>query len=200
MTADTNANDGHAQLSPVLVESTCKQAIDVYHGGIPYLGRLVRPITDTAPFFFSHPTLARIISLDADSFSLSARGRRDYLIPQLAKVVQQSSQLLLNDLDDEYPLTSSSLTKLDGKSAAARCDKADGERIGSTATPGSPKRTFLLCLIGVLIYLFAEKSGCVEPASTHRPMSFYPCQLRRGWKDSGKPPTHSQGTRYMIYL
>ena len=52
------------------VEITCKQVIDVtvYHGGIPYLGRLVRPITDTAPFFFSHPTLARIVSLDADSF------------------------------------------------------------------------------------------------------------------------------------
>ena len=128
MTADTNANDGHAEVSPVRVESTCKQVVDdVYHGGIPCLDRLVRPITDTAPFFFSHPALARIISLDADSFSLSARGRRDYLIPQLANVLQQSSQLLLKELDDECPPTSSSLTRLDGKSAAARCDKADCE-------------------------------------------------------------------------
>ena len=49
----------------------------------------------------------------------------------MAKVLQQGSQLLLQELDDEYPPTPISLTKPDAKSAA-RGDKADGERMGST--------------------------------------------------------------------
>jgi hypothetical protein len=57
----------------------------------------------------------------------------DYLITQLAKVLQQGSQLLLNESDDDdYPPTPSSLTKPNGKSAA-RGDKADSERMGITA-------------------------------------------------------------------
>jgi hypothetical protein len=34
MTTNANANDDHAELSPVRVESTWKQVIDVYRGGI----------------------------------------------------------------------------------------------------------------------------------------------------------------------
>jgi hypothetical protein len=34
MITDANANDDHAELSPVRVESTWKQVIDVYRGGI----------------------------------------------------------------------------------------------------------------------------------------------------------------------
>jgi hypothetical protein len=34
MTTDANANDDRAELSPVRVESTWKQVIDVYRGGI----------------------------------------------------------------------------------------------------------------------------------------------------------------------
>jgi hypothetical protein len=34
MSLDTNDNDDRAELSPVRVESTWKQVIEVYHGGI----------------------------------------------------------------------------------------------------------------------------------------------------------------------
>jgi len=46
MTTDPNANDYRAELSPVRVESTWKQVIDVYRGGILadwYVLRLILP-------------------------------------------------------------------------------------------------------------------------------------------------------------
>jgi hypothetical protein len=61
-----------AQNTPVRVESTLKQVIDVYRGGI-----LAEPKTGTShcwycsPFFFSCSLLAQIISSDADNFYLS---------------------------------------------------------------------------------------------------------------------------------
>jgi hypothetical protein len=112
--------------------------------------------------------LAQIISSDADNFYLSEQedeenfdlslissleadvipclgGDRvpDYLITQLAKVLQQGSQLLLNESDDdEHPPTPTSLTILDAK-PAARGDKADGESMGSTApTRGVSRERF----------------------------------------------------------
>jgi hypothetical protein len=56
------------------------------------------------------------------------RGVPDYLITQLAKVLQQGSQLLSNESDDEYPPTPSSPTKPDGKSVTCG-NKADSERM-----------------------------------------------------------------------
>jgi hypothetical protein len=107
-----------------------------------------------SPFFFSCPTLAQIISSDADNFYLSEQEDEknfdlslipslemgviprlggdcvlDYLITQLAKVLQQGSQLLLNESDDdEHPPKPTSLTIPDAK-PAARGDEADGERM-----------------------------------------------------------------------
>jgi hypothetical protein len=53
----------------------------------------------------------------------------DYLITQFVKVLQQGSQLLLNESDDdEHPPTPTSLTIPDAK-PAARGDEADGERM-----------------------------------------------------------------------
>ena len=155
MITDGKTNDDRVELSPVRVESTWKQVIDVYRGGILadwYVSLLMPPT-----FFFSYLAFAQIISSDADSFSLSEQEDEenfdlslissletdvipcigddrvpDYLITQLAKVLQQGSQLLLNESDDEYPPTPSSLTRPSGKSAG-QGDKADSERIGSTA-------------------------------------------------------------------
>jgi hypothetical protein len=134
-----------------------------------YPGRLVRPSADTPHHYSSHVSLlAQIISSDADNFYLSEQEDEenfdlslissleadvirclggdcvpDYLITQLAKVLQQGSQLLLNESDDdEYPPTPTSLTIPDAK-PAARGDKADGERIGSTApTRGVSRERF----------------------------------------------------------
>jgi hypothetical protein len=47
MTTVANANDDHAELSPVRVESTWKQVIDVYRGGILadwYVPLLILPV------------------------------------------------------------------------------------------------------------------------------------------------------------
>lgn len=58
MTRDHNANDDLAELSPVRVESTWKQVIDVYRGGILadwYVALLMPP-----RFFFSCPTLVQM--------------------------------------------------------------------------------------------------------------------------------------------
>ncbi|KAI0274272.1 hypothetical protein BGY98DRAFT_935996 [Russula aff. rugulosa BPL654] len=73
---------------------------------------------------------------------------------------------------DEYPPASGGLTKPDGNSAAWS-DKADSERMGSTApargVSGEHHESS-----------FAEKSRsshCVEPAGNRRPMVFYHCQL-----------------------
>ena len=139
-----------------------------------------------SPFFkfFSCPTLARIISSDTDSFSLSEQEDEenfdlplissletdvipclgddrvpDYLITQLAKVLQQGSQLLLNKSDDdEYPSTPSSLTKPDGKSAA-RGDKADSERMGSTAPArGVSRERFSYWCLDLLFFICSDTS------------------------------------------
>jgi hypothetical protein len=79
------------------------------------------------------------------------------LIPQLAKVLQQSSQLLLNELDDKYPLTPGSLTKPDGKSTT-RDDKADCERIGSTAPPRLSRERFSYWCLDLLFLTCSDPS------------------------------------------
>ena len=83
----------------------------------------------------------------------------DYLITQLAKVLQQGSQLLLNESDDdEYPPTPSSLTKPDGKSAA-RGDKADIERMGSTAPArGVSRERFSYWCLDLLFLICSDTS------------------------------------------
>jgi hypothetical protein len=149
-----------------------------------YPGRLVRPTADTAHYFPSHAQLARIISSDTDSFSLSEQEEEenfdlslissletdvipclgddrvpDYLITQLAKILQQGSQLLLNESDDdEYPPTPSSLTKPDGK-LAVRSDKADSERMGSTAPArGVSRERFSYWCLDLLFLICSDTS------------------------------------------
>ena len=150
-----------------------------------YPGRLVRPTVDTTHLFaFSCPTPARIISSDADNFSLSEQEDEenfdlslissletdvipclgddrvpDYLITQLAKVLQQGSQLLLNESDDdEYPPTPNSLTRPDGKSAT-RGEKADSERMGSTAPArGVSRERFSFWCLDLLFLICSDTS------------------------------------------
>jgi hypothetical protein len=180
MSTDANANGDRIELLPVRVESTWKQVIDVYRGGILadwYVPLLVR-LT-----IFLFPALARIISSDADSFSLSEQEDEenfdlslvssleadviprlgddrvpDYLITQLAKVLQQGSQLLLNETDDEYPPTPNSLTKPDGKSGAWG-DKADSETMGSTAPArGVSRERFSYWCLDLLFLICSDTS------------------------------------------
>jgi hypothetical protein len=165
MTTDANANDDCA-------EYACESGEHVEAGNrrLPrrYPGRLVRPTADTAHHSSSHAHYSRkssvqmqitftslskrtkrslmslISSLEADVISCLGGDRvPDYCITQLAKVLQQGSQPLLNESDDdEYPPTLTSLTIPDAK-PAARGDKADGERMDSTApTRGVSRERF----------------------------------------------------------
>jgi hypothetical protein len=125
-----------------------------------------------------------MISSDADNFSLSEREGEenfdlslissletdvipclgddrvpDYIITQLAKVLQQGSQLLLNESDDDdYPPTPSSLTRPEGRSAA-RGDKADSERMGSTApSRGVSRERFSYWCLDLLFLICSDTS------------------------------------------
>jgi hypothetical protein len=169
-----NANDDHVELSPVRVESTWRQVIDVYRGGILadwYVLRL-EPA--------HQPPLMPMTSSDADSFSLSEQEDEenfdlslvasletdvipclgdervpDYLITRLAKVLQQGSQLLLQELDDEYPPTPSSLTKPE----KTKLDKADSERMGSTApVRGVSRERFSYWCLDLLFLICSDTS------------------------------------------
>jgi hypothetical protein len=96
-----------------------------------------------------------ISSLEADVIPCLGGDRvPDYRITQLAKVLQQGSQLLLNESDDdEYPPTPTSLTIPDAK-PAARGDKADGERMGSTApTRGVSRERFSYWCLDLLFLI-----------------------------------------------
>jgi hypothetical protein len=55
----------------------------------------------------------------------------DYLITQLAKILQQGSQLLQDESSDEYPTTPTSATHLEVLSPALS-GKAESEEVGST--------------------------------------------------------------------
>ena len=55
----------------------------------------------------------------------------DYLITQLAKILQQGSQLLQDESNEEYPPTPTSPTRPDTRSAPLS-GKAEGEEVGST--------------------------------------------------------------------
>lgn len=118
----------------------------------------------------------RIISSEADSFSLSEQESEenfdlslissletdvipclgddrvpDYLITHLAKVLQQGSQLLLHELDDEYPPTPSSLTRPN--------TKADGEKMGSTApVRGVTRERFSYWCLDLLFLICSDTS------------------------------------------
>jgi len=90
--------------------------------------------------------------------SVMTAGIPDYLITQLAKVLQQGSQLLLNESDDEYPPTPSSLTKPDGKSAA-RGGKSNSERMGSTAPArGVSRERFSYWCLDLLFLICSDTS------------------------------------------
>jgi hypothetical protein len=73
--------------------------------------------------------------------------------------LQQGSQLLLNESDDDgYPPTPSSLTRPDVKSAA-RYDKADSERIGSTAPArGVSRERFSYWCLDLLFLICSDTS------------------------------------------
>lgn len=77
--------------------------------------------------------LALIASLEMDVVPCLGDDRvPDYLITRLAKVLQQGSQLLQHELDEDYPPTPTSLVQSDDISAAWG-GKADNEGVGSTA-------------------------------------------------------------------
>jgi hypothetical protein len=129
------------------VESIWRQVIDVYRGGIlaDWYAIPFKTVSN------SHATHAQNSSA-TDSFSLSEQEEEenfdlsliasletdvvpclgddrvpDYLITQLAKVLQQGSQLLQHESDEDYP----SLMQ-PGDISAARGGKADSEAVGST--------------------------------------------------------------------
>jgi len=139
------------------VESTWKQVIDVYRGGI------LADCSDADSFSLSEQEdeenfdLSLISSLETDVIPFLGDDRvPDYLITQLAKILQQGSQLLLNESDDDYPPTPSSLTS--GKSAA-RGDKADSERMGSTAPAwGVSRERFSYWCLDLLFLICSDTS------------------------------------------
>jgi protein MON2 len=175
-----DANAVHAELSPVRVESTWKHVIDVYRGGILadwYVLLLV-------PAYHSYVQCAgESLSSDTDGLSLSEQEDEenfdlslissletdvipclgddrvpDYLVTRLAKVLQQGSQLLLNESDDEYPPTPSSLTKPDTKYATWG-DKADSERMSSTApVRGVSRERFSYWCLDLLFLICSDTS------------------------------------------
>jgi hypothetical protein len=83
--------------------------------------------------------LSLISSLETDVIPCLGGDRvPDYLITQLAKVLQQGSQLLLNESDDdEHPPTPTSLTIRDAK-PAARGDKADAKEWAAQRCRSTP--------------------------------------------------------------
>jgi hypothetical protein len=93
----------------------------------------------------------------------------DHLVTQLAKILQQGSQLLLNESDDdEYPPTPSSLTKPDGKSAI-RSDKADSERVGSTAPArGVSREPFSYWCLDLLFLICSD----ISKGRVYAPLSY----------------------------
>ncbi|KAH9013194.1 hypothetical protein EDB84DRAFT_1533406 [Lactarius hengduanensis] len=114
------------KLSPVRVESIWRQVIDVYRGGI---------LSDcsAADAFslseqeeeenFDHHLVA---SLETDVVPCLGDDRvPDYLITQLAKILQQGSQLLQDGSSEEYPTSPTHPEMPLG-------GKADGEEAGST--------------------------------------------------------------------
>jgi hypothetical protein len=104
----------------------------------------VEPLSaQSRPTHLSHSPLPFTLILD-DTLTLAAA---TLATTQLAKVLQQDSRLLLNESDNKYPPTPSSLTKLDGNSAT-RGDKADSERMGRMAPARgvSRERFFYWCL------------------------------------------------------
>ena len=146
-------------------------------------GRLVRSTAGTYALILFSRLPARHISSAADSFLLSEQEDEenfdlsliasletdvipclgddrvpDYLITHLAKVLQQGSQLLLHDLDDDYPPTPSSLTKSETKSSA-RSDKADIEMMGSTApVRGVSRERFSYWCLDLLFLICSDTS------------------------------------------
>ncbi len=89
--------------------------------------------------------LSLISSLETEVITCLGDDRvPSYHIAQLAMVLQQGSQLLLSESDDEYL---PSLPWL-GTKSASRGGKSDNERMGSTApvwdSTGSLKRVLLL--------------------------------------------------------
>lgn len=95
--------------------------------------------------------LSLISSLETDVIPCLGDDRvPDYLITQLAKVLQQGSQLLLHELDDEYPPTPSSPTKPNAK---------DSERMGSTAlVRGVTRERFSYWCLDLLFLICSDTS------------------------------------------
>jgi hypothetical protein len=183
-------NHDFPELSPVRVESIWKQVIDVYRGGI-----LADWYVLFAGAYFTFPSAHARISSAADSLSLSEQEDEenfdlslissletdvipclgddrvpDYLITHLAKVLQQGSQLLQHESDDDYPPTPSSLTQ-DKKSAKKRGSKADNEIVGSTepVRPVSRERFSYWCLDLLFLICSDTSKGRIRTPREHCP-------------------------------
>ncbi|KAH9955055.1 hypothetical protein BC827DRAFT_1262095 [Russula dissimulans] len=116
-----------SKLSPVRVESTWRQVIVVYRGGILADCSAADTFSLVEKEEEENFDLSLIMSLETDVIPCVGD---DYLITQLAKVLQQGSRLLQHEPDEDYLPMPTSPTQ-PGKSAT-RGGKADSDRMGST--------------------------------------------------------------------
>jgi hypothetical protein len=172
--------------------------------------------------------LSLIMSLETDVVPCLSDGRvPDYLLTQLAKVLQQGSQLLQHESDEDYSPTPTSLMQR-GDVSVVWGDRADSEAVGSTEPLRAVSRErfsywcldllFLICsdtlkgkicasstvpplCFHALFYRsrsFTKKSRRTELAGAYRPMSYNARRIRCGRKASRKPPVPK--VSWMEYL
>ncbi|KAI9452204.1 hypothetical protein F5148DRAFT_1237059 [Russula earlei] len=122
------------KLSPVRVESTWRQVIDVYRGGILADRSAADGFSLSEQEEEENFDLSLITSLETDVIPCLGDDRvPDYLITQLAKVLQQGSRLLQREADEDNPPTPSSHKQPSIKSTVrGRGSQADDEQVGST--------------------------------------------------------------------
>lgn len=125
-------SDLGSKLSPVRVESIWRQVIDVYRGGIlsDCSAADAFPLAEQEEEEnFDHHL---VVSLETDVVPCIGDDRvPDYLVMQLAKILQQGSQLLQDGSSEEYPPTPTGPTHPETRSTPLG-GKAEDEEVGST--------------------------------------------------------------------
>jgi hypothetical protein len=118
--------------------------------------------------------LSLIASLETDVVPCLGDGRvPDYVITQLAKVLQQGSQLLQHESDEDYLPTTSLMQASD--ISAAWDGKADGEAVGSTVPrPAVSRERFSYWCLDLLFLICSDTlKGRGLPSLNVPPMCLY---------------------------
>jgi hypothetical protein len=118
--------------------------------------------------------LSLIASLETDVVPCLGDVRvPDYVITQLAKVLQQGSQLLQHESDEDYPPTTSPMQASD--ISAAWDGKANSEVVGNTVPrPAVSRERFSYWCLDLLFLICSDTSkGRVCPPPNAPPMCLY---------------------------